>query len=42
MTHKKRGIGVARCQQCNLIHLILMDGNVIAASIPLTRDEWAR
>lgn len=42
MTHKKRGIGVARCPQCTLIHLVLTHGNATVESVPLTREEWAR
>jgi hypothetical protein len=40
--HKRHSLAVAKCEKCNLVHLIIEQNHQIIASIPLTRGEWAQ
>lgn len=40
--HRKAKIAIAKCEKCNMIHLIVEQDQCIVASVPMTRGEWAQ
>lgn len=43
LDHKKgSAVAVGRCQSCGCLHLIVIEQSAVVASIPLTREEWAK